>query len=98
MPGNLLVEGGTLTGVIDWGGLGVGDPACDLMVAWNLLTAGTRDVFRAEVDVDDATWARGRGWALWTGLVALPYYKETNPVLADNARYRIGEVLADYAG
>jgi aminoglycoside phosphotransferase (APT) family kinase protein len=46
------------------------------------------------VDVDDATWARGRGWALWTRLVALPYYKETNPELADNARYRIAEVLA----
>ena len=95
MPGNLLVRGGTLAGVIDWGGLGLGDPACDLMVAWNLLPAGARDVFRGELGVDDATWVRGRGWALWTGLVALPYYKETNPELADNARYRIGEVLAD---
>ena len=97
MPGNLLVRGGRLTGVIDWGGLGVGDPACDLMVAWNMLRPGARGVFRAEVGVDDATWVRGRGWALWTGLVALPYYEETNPVLADNARFRIGEVLADYA-
>jgi aminoglycoside phosphotransferase (APT) family kinase protein len=95
MPGNLLVAGGKLVGVIDWGGLGVGDPACDLMVAWNLLGAGARGVFRAELGVDDATWERGRGWALWTGLVALPYYEETNPVLADNARYRIREVLAD---
>jgi aminoglycoside phosphotransferase (APT) family kinase protein len=96
MPGNLLVQGGTLNAVIDWGGLGMGDPACDLMVAWNLLPAGARDVFRAELGVDDATWARGRGWALWTGLVALPYYKETNPVLADNARYRIREVLGEH--
>jgi aminoglycoside phosphotransferase (APT) family kinase protein len=96
MPANLLVRGGTLTGVIDWEGFGVGDPACDLMVAWNLLPAGARGVFRIELGVDDATWTRGRGWALWTGLVALPYYKETNPALADNARYRIGEVLADY--
>lgn len=97
MPGNLLFRDGALTAVIDWGGLGLGDPACDLMVAWNLLSAGGRRILRAELGVDDATWARGRGWALWTGLVALPYYKETNPVLADNARYRIGEVLAERA-
>jgi aminoglycoside phosphotransferase (APT) family kinase protein len=57
-----------------------------------------RRILRAELRVDDATWTRGRGWALWTGLVALPYYNETNPVLADNARYRIGEVLADWRG
>ncbi len=94
MPANLLVQGCTLTGVIDWEGLGLGDPACDLMVAWNILPAGARRIFRAELGVDAATWARGRGWALWTGLVALPYYDETNPVLADNARYRIGEVSA----
>jgi aminoglycoside phosphotransferase (APT) family kinase protein len=97
MPANLLVRGGSLTGVIDWGGFGVGDPAVDLMPAWNLLDATGRDVFRAELRVDDATWMRGRGWALWTGLLALPYYEETNPELAENARYRIGEVLADTA-
>jgi aminoglycoside phosphotransferase (APT) family kinase protein len=96
MPANLLVEGGRLTGVIDWELLGLGDPACDLAVAWNLLSSGPREVFRFELSVDDATWARGRGWALWTGLVALPYYEHTNPALADNARYRIGQVLADY--
>jgi len=97
MPGNLLVRDGGLVGVIDWGGFGVGDPACDLMVAWNLFRAGAREVFRSAVGVDEATWLRGRGWALWTGLAALPYYVETNPVLAENACFRIGEVLADYA-
>ena len=97
MPGNLLVQGGRLTGVIDWEASGTGDPATDLMVAWNLLPAGARKLFRGELGVDDATWARGRGWALWTGLVALPYYKETNPLFAENAHYRIGEVLADHA-
>jgi len=95
MPANLLVRDGGLTRVIDWGGFGVGDPAVDLMPAWNLLDAAGRDVFRGELRVDDETWMRGRGWALWTGLLALPYYKETNPELAENARYRIGEVLAD---
>jgi aminoglycoside phosphotransferase (APT) family kinase protein len=74
----------------------VGDPACDLIVAWNLLSAQTRDVFRAALPVDDATWARGRGWALSVGLIALPYYQSTNPVLAGIARRAIDEVLADY--
>jgi aminoglycoside phosphotransferase (APT) family kinase protein len=74
----------------------VGDPACDLIVAWNLLSAQTRDVFRAALPVDDATWARGRGWALSVGLIALLYYQSTNPVLAGIARRAIDEVLADY--
>ena len=95
MPGNLLVRDGRLSAVIDWEAFGTGDPATDLMVAWNLLPAEARAVFRAELEVDDDTWARGRRWALWTGLLALPYYKETNPIFAENARYRIGEVLAD---
>jgi aminoglycoside phosphotransferase (APT) family kinase protein len=98
MPANLLVRDRRLTGVIDWGGFGLGDPAVDLMPAWNLLDAAGRDVFRAELDVDEETWTRGRGWALCTGLVALPYYVETNPELAENARYRIGQVLADTVG
>ena len=48
------------------------------------------------LQVDDATWARGRGWALSFGLIALPYYQSTNPVLAGIARYTIDEALADY--
>lgn len=94
-PLNLLVQQGRLSAVIDFGGLGVGDPACDLIVAWNLLSAQTRDVFRASLSVDDATWARGRGWALSIGLIALPYYQSTNPVLASIARRAIDEVLTD---
>jgi aminoglycoside phosphotransferase (APT) family kinase protein len=94
-PLNLLVQQGQLSAVIDFGGLSVGDPACDLIVAWNLLSAQTRDVLRAALQVDDATWARGRGWALSVGLIALPYYQSTNPVLAGIARRAIEEVLAD---
>lgn len=81
--------------MVDFGGVGVGDPACDLMIAWNFLAAGARAVFRDELEPDEATWARGRGWALATGLVALPYYERTNPGLAANARYRIAEILAE---
>ena len=80
------------------GGLGVGDPACDLTVAWNLLPADTRNLFRAAALVDDASWERGRGFALSKALIQLPYYHQTNPVLAASARHVIGEVLADHRG
>lgn len=96
-PGNLLLQGGQLTAVIDFGGVGVGDPACDLIVAWNLLPADARRVFRTDLGVDDATWARGRGWALSVALIQLPYYRDTNPALAANARHVIREVLGDHA-
>jgi aminoglycoside phosphotransferase (APT) family kinase protein len=82
-----------LTAVIDFGVMGVGDPACDLMVAWTLLTPETRAVFRAALPFDDATWMRGRGWALSWALIVLPYYKNTNPGLCRIAEYTINEVL-----
>jgi aminoglycoside phosphotransferase (APT) family kinase protein len=95
-PGNLLIQQGLISAIIDFGGLGVGDPACDLQVAWNLLSAASRGVFRAGLQIDAATWARGRGWALSVGLIALPYYQNTNPVLAGISRRAINAVLADY--
>lgn len=95
--GNLLTQQGRLSAVIDFGCLGIGDPACDLMVAWNLFSADARGAFRAALSIDDATWARGRGWALSVGLIQLPYYRTTNPVLAETARYAIDQVLADGA-
>jgi aminoglycoside phosphotransferase (APT) family kinase protein len=94
-PGNLLAVQGRLSAVIDFGGLGVGDPACDLIVAWNLFSGESRDVFRAALAVDDATWARGRGWALSVGLIALPYYLNTSPPMVRYARHTITETLAD---
>ena len=93
--GNLLAVGGRLSGVIDFGGLGVGDPACDLMIAWTLFAGESREAFRAVLDVDDATWARGRGWALSWALIFIPYYLETNPVGVGSAWHTIDEVLAD---
>lgn len=96
MPGNLLLSGGRLTAVIDFSAVGVGDPACDLMVAWNLLPAGVRDDFRKAVRADYATWARGRGMALLKALLALPYYLHTNPTFAANARHVIHEILTDH--
>lgn len=95
LPGNLLVRDGRLRAVVDFGGIGVGDPACDLLAAWATFSAAAREAFRAELRVDDAMWARGRGWALCFGLVALPYYRASNPVLAGVARRAVVEVLAD---
>lgn len=70
------------------------DPACDLIPAWNLLPSSTRGAFREAVDVDDATWARGRGWALAMAVIQLPYFRNTNPIISANARHVIREVLA----
>ena len=95
-PGNVLLVDGRLSAVIDFSGVGVGDPSDDLRVAWNLLPGSARNVFRAALQVDDTTWARGRGRALAQALVQLPYYRDTNPVLAANARHVIHEVLADH--
>jgi aminoglycoside phosphotransferase (APT) family kinase protein len=95
MPGNLLVEAGRLTGVIDFGTMGVGDPAADLIPAWNLLPPGAGTAFRDSLGPDDATWLRGRGWALSMSLIMLPYYRETNPAMADNARHVIARVLGN---
>jgi aminoglycoside phosphotransferase (APT) family kinase protein len=88
-PDNLLVRDGRLAAVIDFGSSGVGDPACDMVIAWTLLSGESRKAFRATLAVDDATWARGRGWALWKALITL----------ADNpaSRHVIEQVLADHA-
>ncbi|MFE2377244.1 aminoglycoside phosphotransferase family protein [Streptomyces sp. NPDC059398] len=94
MPSNLLGADGRLTAVLDFGTVGVGDPAIDLIPAWNLLSPAGRSRFHDAVDVDEATWARGRGWALSMALIQLPYYRRTNPVIAANARHTIGQVLA----
>jgi aminoglycoside phosphotransferase (APT) family kinase protein len=93
MPGNLLIDGGRLASVIDFGCMGVGDPACDLFPAWNLLPDDAREIFREALAVDDATWIRGRGRTLSQALIALPYYRRTNPAMAHNARHVIRAVL-----
>jgi len=95
--GNLLVSGGQLSAVIDFAGLGAGDPACDLVIAWNLLSSKTRPVFRAALQVDDATWARAQGWALATGLNAYTSYAATDPLVAMRTQRQISQVLIDHA-
>lgn len=92
---NLLVRNGRLSGVIDWGCLGVGDPAWDVMVAWKMLSAETRAGFRAAMAIDDATWARAQGLALSQAVGALSYYTlETNPELVREGERWLAAVLA----
>jgi len=96
-PGNLLCRHGRLYAVIDFGCVGVGDPAVDMLIAWTLLPANVRETYRAALGVDRDTWLRGRGWALSIALIQLPYYRRSNPELAASARHVIREVLADVA-
>ncbi len=93
--GNLLIRRGRISSVVDFGCSGVGDPACDVMAAWLLLDASARQTFRDALQVDDATWMRARGWALSMGVIALPYYRQSNPILAAIAERAIHEALAD---
>jgi aminoglycoside phosphotransferase (APT) family kinase protein len=95
--GNLIARDGHLRAVVDFGCLGAGDPACDLLGAWSLFDAADRERFHAEADVDDATWARGRGWALSVALIYLPYYRHTNPAGVAIARRTVDAVLVDHA-
>ncbi len=94
LPGNVLVSGGRPSAVIDWSGAGVGDPACDLLIAWSLFSGQSRAAFRAALGVDEATWARGRGQALAQAAIFIPYYRHTNPVGVASARRALAAVLA----
>ncbi|MGW0854387.1 aminoglycoside phosphotransferase family protein [Streptomyces sp. NPDC002690] len=94
-PGNILIKEGGLGAVIDFGCMGLADPALDLIAAWYLLPADARPRFRTALDADAATWRRARGWALSVALPELAHYRTTNPVMAANARRVIGELLAE---
>jgi aminoglycoside phosphotransferase (APT) family kinase protein len=95
-PRNMLVEHGRLSAVLDFATMAVGDPACDVMVAWKMLPAEHRDTFRTALGVDDATWARARGWVLSQALMILSYYTmESNPTLVLESRRWMREVLGD---
>ncbi|RAS67029.1 aminoglycoside phosphotransferase (APT) family kinase protein [Lentzea atacamensis] len=94
--GNLLVADGKLTAVIDFGTCGVGDPACDLVIAWTMFSGDSRRAFRDAVDLDDGTWARARGWALWKALLTLAGCGDGDRERAAVNQRVIDEVLADH--
>jgi aminoglycoside phosphotransferase (APT) family kinase protein len=96
--GNLLLRDGRLVAVIDFGTSGVGDPACDVVIAWTLLSGPSRDAYRSTLGVDPGTWSRGRGWALWKALISLVGHLEEGDAEAAAAHRRvIARVLADHA-
>jgi aminoglycoside phosphotransferase (APT) family kinase protein len=96
--GNLLLRDGRLGAVIDFGCSGVGDPACDVVIAWTLLSGASRDAFRSALAVDRDTWSRGRGWALWKALITLVGQLDGDPRGAAVSRRVVDRVLADRAG
>jgi aminoglycoside phosphotransferase (APT) family kinase protein len=99
LAGNLLARDGRLAAVIDFAGLGVGDPACDLMIAWGLFSGASRESFREALrdrtGLDDAAWARGRGHALSQAAIYIPYYRHANPAGVAAARRQLAAALGE---
>lgn len=92
---NILVEAGRLAAVIDFGSAGVGDPAADVIPAWSVFGPEGREVFRRELDVDEGTWNRARGFALHQAALIIPYYRVTNPRFVALAKRTVEEILAE---
>jgi aminoglycoside phosphotransferase (APT) family kinase protein len=95
-PGNLLVNNGRLSAVLDFGTSGVGDPACDTTIAWTFLSGQSSRVFKERLPVDSATWVRGRGWAIWKAMKVLAAALESDPQDAALTVGVIQKVLADH--
>jgi aminoglycoside phosphotransferase (APT) family kinase protein len=95
-PTNLLVKDGKLTAVIDFGGLGIGDPACDYAIAWTFFDNESRNTFRTTLGVDDETWNRARAWALWKALITVAQLPGTNSTEQEKSKRVIDEIIADY--
>jgi aminoglycoside phosphotransferase (APT) family kinase protein len=94
--GNLLVRNGQLTAVIDFGNMAIGDPACDLVMAWTVFEGTSRNAFRGALNTDDDTWHRGRAWALWKALILAAKLNESNAYEARDPWKVIDTVLRDY--
>lgn len=94
--GNLLLQDGRLSAVIDFGTSGVGDPACDLAITWTLFTGESREAFRSAMQYDGGTWARGRAWTLWKALIVAAGQADTNAAEAEHSFRIINEVLDDF--
>ena len=94
---NLLVKGGVLNAVIDFGCAGIGDPSCDLVIAWTFLDQAARGIFRSAVTLDPTTWKRARGWAIWKAMITLAQLRDDNPIEAEKQRRIVRDVLDDHS-
>lgn len=93
LQGNIIIDDQKLAAIIDFSDVGIGDPACDLVIAWSLLNHQSREIFRKNLNgIDDDTWQRGKGWALSIAAIMYPYYKNTNLVLAKLAHRILNEI------
>jgi aminoglycoside phosphotransferase (APT) family kinase protein len=95
IPGNVLVCGGRLAGVLDVGSLAAADPALDLVGAWHLLEAGPRRLLREDLGCDDLEWERGKAWAFAQAMGLVWYYAETNPSMCRLGRRTLDRLLHD---
>ncbi|WP_339267311.1 aminoglycoside phosphotransferase family protein [Paenibacillus sp. FSL R5-0470] len=95
-PGNLLVKDGKLCAVIDFGILGVGDPACDAAMAWTFFDEDSRKVFKGVLQMDEETWNRARGWALWKALITYNGNRYSNPKVARESLNIINLIADDF--
>jgi aminoglycoside phosphotransferase (APT) family kinase protein len=96
-PGNLLLDSsGRLSAVIDFGTCGIGDPACDTTIAWTFLSGESQRVFRERLAFDEATWTRGRGWAIWKAMIVLVEQLDTDSAEAELTKGVIGEIISDH--
>jgi aminoglycoside phosphotransferase (APT) family kinase protein len=93
IPGNVLVAGDRLCGVLDAGGFGPADPALDLVSAWHLLRTGPRDVLRRALGCADLEWERGKAWAFVQAMGVVWYYVESNPTMSRMGRRTLSRVL-----
>jgi aminoglycoside phosphotransferase (APT) family kinase protein len=93
IPGNVLVSGGRLSGVLDTGGFGPADPALDLVSAWHLLQSGPREVLRRTLGCDDLEWERGKAWAFQQAMGVVWYYVESNPTMSRMGRRTLDRIL-----
>jgi len=97
-PGNLLIENGRLSAVIDFGTCGIGDPSCDATIAWTFLSGESSKIFKARLPVDSATWVRGRGWAIWKAMKVLVMELADDSEDAAFTTQVIEKIMADHLG
>ena len=95
--GNLLVKNGRFCAVIDFGGVAIGDPACDYVIAWNFFDYESREIFKKAVSADEGTWSRARGWALWKALIVVAQLPGADASQQEKSRKILEKIIKEYS-